>query len=71
MLRVDGDGVGGPVGIRGCGGGHHEWQLQLIGEGVGDGGAEVAGGVADEKGAFAGRQRGGSDDEVAFVLARG
>lgn len=33
--------------------------------------ADVAGGVADHKGGFGGRESGGSNDEVALILAGG
>lgn len=68
---VDGDGVGGAVGVFGGGQGHHLGQLEGRGAGGGEGRADVARGVADHEGHFGGGEGGGGDDEVAFVFARG
>lgn len=64
---VDGDGVGGAVGVGVVG--HHLRQFELGGEGGGYGGAEVAGGDVDHESGFGGGEVLGGDDEVAFVLA--
>lgn len=67
--RVDRDGVGGAARVLGVG--DHLGQLEGFGGGVGDGGADEAGGVADHEAHLLGGYVLGGDDEVGFVLARG
>ena len=69
VARVDGDGVGGAVGISVVG--DHLREVQGGSEVGRERGADEAGGVADHEGHFFGGQGGGGDDEVAFVFAGG
>lgn len=66
---VDGDGVGGATGVFATL--DHGRQAEGVGAGVGDGRADVAGGVAHHPGHLLGRDGFGGDDEVGFVFARG
>lgn len=66
---VDGDGVCGLVGVGVVG--DHLREVQGGGARDGEGGAYVAGRVADHEGGFGGGEGRGGDDEVAFVFARG
>ena len=69
LRGIDRDRVRRAIGISILG--DHLRQLEFGGEGGRDGDAEEAAGVADEEGAFGGREVGGGEDEVAFVFALG
>ena len=49
MFCIYGDGVGSAVEVRRIRRGYHERQLEAIGESISDGGAEVAGRIADKE----------------------
>lgn len=66
---IDGDCVGGAARVLGVL--DHGRQVEGVGAGVGDGGADEAGGVADHPGHLLGGDGVGGDDEVGLVFAGG
>ena len=71
VVRVDGDGVGGALGVCVLGWGDHGGEVEGVAEGGGEWGAEEAGRVVDHEGELGGGYGFGGDYEVAFVFAGG
>lgn len=69
VAGVHGDGVGGAADVLGAG--DHLRQLEGLGAGGEDGGADVARGVADHEGELLGRGVFRGEDEICFIFAPG
>lgn len=69
ILCIDRHSICGSVWV--CIVGNHLWEVEGCRPRDGERGADVARGIADHKGGFAGGEGGGGDYEIAFIFARG